>query len=156
MQSEWEINPMNNLHSTVWLFLWPMDCLGYLSFSITEADCGALHHWWLGCSHVSALIQIGPTCIVLRKHHSTWQRSLTSTLSQTHHLFGFNILSLAYSAHRPHYLYSAHLSIQVFFLRSKRWISLRSTHMCGLHKIYIFVYSHHKQQTITTTIIRLI
>lgn len=49
---------MNNLQSSVWHFLWPTDCLGYLSFSITEADCGALRRWWLGCSHVSVLIQI--------------------------------------------------------------------------------------------------
>lgn len=28
--------------------------VGDLSFSMTEADCGALCHWWLGGSHVSA------------------------------------------------------------------------------------------------------
>ncbi len=83
-----------------------MDCLGYLSFSITEADCGAPHHWWLGCSHVSVLIQIGPTCIVLRKHHSPCQGSLTSTLSQTHHLFTLQYSDrLLLSAHAGHFLY---------------------------------------------------
>lgn len=78
---------MNNLHSYVWHFLWPADCLGYLSFSITEADCGALRHRWLGCYHVSVLIQMRPACIVLREHHSSCQGSLTSTLFPIRHLF---------------------------------------------------------------------
>lgn len=55
-----EIGPMNNLHSGVWHFLWPTDWLSYLSFSITEVDCGAPSRWWLWCSHVSDLIQIEP------------------------------------------------------------------------------------------------
>ena len=45
---------------TVWVI--------YLS-RLTEADCGALRHWWLGCSHVSVLIQMGPFSIVFGKHY---------------------------------------------------------------------------------------